>query len=40
MGGEILLEDTPGGGLSAVVRLRRAEPPGRAVDPTTLGAVG
>jgi two-component system sensor histidine kinase KdpD len=40
MGGEILLEDTPGGGLSAVVRLRRAEPPGRAVAPTPLGAVG
>lgn len=27
MGGELLLDDTPGGGLTVIVRLRTAEPP-------------
>ena len=35
MGAEITLEDTPGGGLTAVIRLRRAD---RHQPPPALGA--
>jgi two-component system, OmpR family, sensor histidine kinase KdpD len=36
MGGELVPEDTPGGGLTLIIRLRRARIPGQPLDVTEL----